>query len=583
LTAFKKARFAISLKCYRLTSLVRYLVLLAGMYFCFTANAFAQYRYLLHKTYAQRVFLLNKFYVEDLAVEDSATLFSRINNIRKLAIDNNDDDLLLETRLLRAHYFYYRKFPASVVLPMLDSLRLEGKEKGKLWLQAMAENTMALCNFFYHQNYELGFEHHRRVYDLIKNISPADFPHKQHCLAQMAGEYYFFNDFRETIFYDLQALQVSPAHLIDRDPSELGILNTLGLCYQNLNMTDSAQYYFLRAIALAKTAQSEIWDGIASGNLGYNLFIRKNYQAAAPLLKKDVSIAVKNGDWALASGSEIVLANISVLKKDIPAASAQVTLSRQYVSKSGQYQRFAKLYPLLAKWYALTNQPALSAIYLDSTVFVKDSLSRKFNALVAARAGQKVDLEREKAARENIVAQKTINILQRNVLAGVVILMMVAAVMVYRSQLKKIQRQKEQVMRAREELDDAARQLNDFTRNISEKNMLIELLEQQSSSETETLGRMQQSTILTDADWAYFKGLFERVHGGYLLRLKEKLPGLTPAETRFMALSKLGLSTREMAAMLGIGTDAIRQLRTRLRKKLNTGIDENFEEVAAGI
>jgi DNA-binding CsgD family transcriptional regulator len=571
------------LKCCRLNCLIRYLVLLAGLYFCFTTKTFAQYRYLLHKTYAQRVFLLNNFYVHDLAVDDSASLFSRIDNIRKLAIDNDDEDLLLETGLLRAHYFYYRKFPASVVLPMLDSLRLEGKAKGRLWLQAMAENTMALCDFFYHQNYELGFEHHRRVYDLIKNVSPADFPHKQHCLSQMAGEYYFFSDYREAIFYDLQALQAKPAHLIDRDPSELGILNTLGLCYQNMNMTDSAGYYFSRAITLAKTAQSETWDGIASGNLGYNLFIEKNYYAASPLLRKDVTIAVKNADWALASGSQMVLANISILKRDMPAASAEVTLSRQYVNKSGQYQRLAKLYPLLAKWYALKNQPVLTATYLDSAIFVKDSLSRKFNALIAARASQKVDLEREQAMRENIEVQKTIDILQRNVLAGVVILIMAVTVLVYRNQQKKVQSQKEQMVRARKELDDAAKQLNDFTRNISEKNMLIELLERQSISETETLSQLQQSTILTDADWAYFKGLFERVHAGYLQRLKEKLPGLTPAETRFMALSKLGHSTREMATMLGIGTDAIRQLRTRLRKKLNTGLDENFEEVAAGI
>src|SRR5471030_1936472 len=68
----------------------------------------AQYQNLLHKTFAQRAALLAVFNVEDLRTKDSVTLFNTINRIRKLAIDNHDDDLLLETKLMRAGYFYYR-------------------------------------------------------------------------------------------------------------------------------------------------------------------------------------------------------------------------------------------------------------------------------------------------------------------------------------------------------------------------------------------------------------------------------------------------------------------------------------------
>ena len=89
----------------------------------------------------------------------------------------------------------------------------------------------------------------------------------------------------------------------------------------------------------------------------------------------------------------------------------------------------------------------------------------------------------------------------------------------------------------------------------------------------------KKSTILTDDEWEYFRQLFEKVHAGYLQRLKEKFPGLTPAETRFMALSKLNLSSKEMAGTLGVGTDAIRQYRSRLRKKLNLTEEDNLQEL----
>jgi DNA-binding CsgD family transcriptional regulator len=106
------------------------------------------------------------------------------------------------------------------------------------------------------------------------------------------------------------------------------------------------------------------------------------------------------------------------------------------------------------------------------------------------------------------------------------------------------------------------------------------LLEQQHGNETnETLQQLRHSTILTDSDWEYFRDLFEKVHTGFLQRLKEKMPGLTPAETRFIVLSKLGLSGKEMAAMLGIGTDAISQIRSRVKKKLNLQEESSLDDM----
>ncbi len=566
---------------YRSQHILRIMLLIAPA-LCGALNVCGQDQQLVHKTFAERAVMLNRFYMKDLVDLDSVTLFKRINSIRKLAIDNHDDDLLAEAALARANYFYYRRMPFALYI--LDSLSQEGKRQGKLWLQIMAENTLALYNFDYVHHYEQGFEHHQRVYDMVKDLSPAEFPHKEWCLFQMGDEHYFFNDFREAIFYDLQAIKAIPPVSLAPFPVDISTLNTIGLCYQQLNMSDSAEYYFRRTISIAKERKEEPWIGIGSGNLGYSLFLKKDYTAAVPLLQKDVDLAVKYSDWGLASGSLMVLANISILNGDLNKAGGQITLCRQYVNRSGQYQRFQRLYPLMSKYYALTNHPAQAAIYLDSSIFVKDSLNRRFSGLQLLRASQQIDLERNRTAIANIESQKTINILERNGLLGVLILVMGATVLIYREQRKRVRLQKEIIVKARAELEDAAKQLNDFAKNIAEKNEMIGLLEQQTDGrDKEAVWKLQQSTILTDDDWAYFKGLFEKVHSGYLQRLREKLPGLTPAEVRFMALSKLGLNSREMAAMLGVGTEAIRQYRSRLRKKFNLHDEASIEEFAAQI
>lgn len=92
-----------------------------------------------------------------------------------------------------------------------------------------------------------------------------------------------------------------------------------------------------------------------------------------------------------------------------------------------------------------------------------------------------------------------------------------------------------------------------------------------------------ESIILTEAHWEQFKLLFERVYPNYLLRLRTTYPELTPAEVRLICLSRLSLSTREMAHRLGVSTDTVFKTRYRIRKKadLPDGIDLN--EVFAAI
>jgi tetratricopeptide (TPR) repeat protein len=210
----------------------------------FTGIGAEPYEYLASKTPAERVRLLLPFYHTTLINEDSAVVFRKIDSIRQVANEHNDDDLQMEVSLLYAHYFYYRKhiLPAKV-LSVLDSLKKEAIQRKKVWAEALAENMAALYNFNTLQHYEVAFEHHHRVYNLIKDLSPNEFPHKQNCLYQMANEYYFFNDFEESIRYNRLALQAEPPFKLYPPAIRIIILNTLGLSYQKLGRLDSSDYY----------------------------------------------------------------------------------------------------------------------------------------------------------------------------------------------------------------------------------------------------------------------------------------------------------------------------------------------------
>ena len=553
---------------------------------CFSCSfsCYAQEKNLLHKTYAQRLLPLSGLYNYIFETRDPVKIFPKIDSIKRLAIDNKDDDLLMEAKLLRANYFFVSNQPPKTVLAVIDSLKEEGVKMKKIWVQALAENTAALYNFDFLHQYEAGFERHQRVFHLIKEVSPVEFPYKQDCLNQIASEYFMFHDFREAIFFSQEALKAEPEIALHAFPMRLSILTTLGLCYQQLNNLDSSNYYFAESHKLATKYNSTVWKGISDGNLGYNYFLQKKYAQAIPLLQNDIAVAKDAKDWGLAAGSLMVLADISLRHNAIQEADQLLATARDYVYRSDQYSRLEKLYPLLAKLYAAKGNPVLAATFIDSSLLAKDSLARKFNTLQVTRATQKVEMEQLKAEVLSINDQKKIKILERNILIAIVLLLMFTSLAVYRQLRRKYLLKQRQLIFAEQELSLATKQLDDFTKRISEKNSIIELLEHEKSEGSQnTIIQLQQSTILPDEDWEYFRQLFEKVHAGFLQRLKEKMPGLTPAETRFMALSKLDLSNKEMASMLGVGTDAIRQYRSRLRKKFHLGEDGNIEEMVGSI
>jgi len=541
---------------------------------CGFTDLAAQHGHLLHKTYARRFPYLLDFYEHGLLNMDSVTAFAEIDAIKKLALDNGDDDLLMEAKLMRVHYYYYRHdFPADRLFAMMDSLKRESMRQNRVWAEALLENMAALTHFSRLGNYEKGFEHHERVYYLIKDLDPADFPHKQSCLYQMADQHFFFSDYAQSIFYLKQALAADSPHRQYR--YGMAILNTLGLSYQKLGLLDSSDYYFGLMRARALQNGDRVWEAIGAGNVGHNFFLRGDYARARPLLVKDAETALTYGDYGLASGAYMGLGHMALNEHRYAEAESLLTRGREYAYRSARYERLETLYPLLSKLYAVKGDAPQSMMFLDSALFVRDSLARRFNTLQMTRAKQKVELERHRAELQNIENQKNANILQRNVLIALVLLVFVAAWLLLASMNQRHRRRRErmdaQLRQAESELAFASGQLADFTRNISEKNDLIQTMQARLGEGAQTaVEELQRSIILTEDDWVNFKILFQRVHPQFFANLAQKYPEMTPGEVRFLALCKLNISTREMAAMLGVSMDAIRKLRHRLRKKLQT-------------
>ncbi len=328
---------------------------------------------------------------------------------------------------------------------------------------------------------------------------------------------------------------------------------------------------------------SRAWVGIISGNIGYNHFLQGDYEIAIPLLKKDIASALQDNDLGLAAGSLIPLGAIEVEEGKLIDAEKHLLDASSFIHKVQQPWRLEKLYPQLSKLYTAKGNKKLALAYLDSAVGIKDSLALEFSKLQVSRVQQKLEREQHLAELSELESERKLKLLQRNALIGVVLLLMIIAALVFRVLQSRYKQKKIELQKAELELETAKEQLNAFMANLAEKNKQIEALRNADTDNADVLSELHNVTILTQEDWIRFKQLFEKVHQGFLSRISEKLPDLSPAETRFMALSKPELSSKEMAGVLGVSQEAIRQYRLRLRKKLSIADQKELKEFIRNI
>lgn len=83
--------------------------------------------------------------------------------------------------------------------------------------------------------------------------------------------------------------------------------------------------------------------------------------------------------------------------------------------------------------------------------------------------------------------------------------------------------------------------------------------------------------------WDRFETSFQSLHGDFNRRLLERYPDLSPTDLKLSALLILGMSTKNLSAILSSTEGSIKVARHRLRKKLELGDKENLQTFLASV
>jgi tetratricopeptide (TPR) repeat protein len=549
-----------------------------------------------------------------LANKDTLNAPRVMLQMKAAAEQTHDERTILNFKRAEIDYDYITSEDTKDTL-ILNKLVSDAQEVLKTFDEKKYPEIAAMLNVYiantYYlklNRYSLAFEHYLMAYDLFRNISVKAFPDRHYAQYTIAMAYYQFNDYSNAIRLGKEIESLYQA----KDYISLFTVQMIGVSYVKLKLYDSALACYKWAFKNVDLSSNPgAWKGIALGSIGNVYFYTSQFDKAMPYLDSGVAYASRSNipdntaDFA-SNLSTIYLkqGNLQLVKKYVDIA--HIALQQSYtplltVQGFRWLSNCNTVYHALSAYYKATGNFDKALIYADSATFYKDSLNRRHDVNLKYQA--EILVEKEKTAQSEALLEQQISkqkVIRNSLVIVIGLLMLITLLLYNRSKLKSRHREEQLLTEkqlAETELKNARERLNEFTKSILEKNELIEQikaevmqlqLKQQEIPTSpiisdDSLKKLQESVLLTDEDWKNFTRLFDTVYEGFLNRLKQKLPELSPAETRFVALSKLKLNNKEMAAMLAVSTDAIRQTRSRLKKKLNltdeTGLEEALEKI----
>ena len=424
--------------------------------------------------------------------------------------------------------------------------------------------------------------------DLSEKVSEDIRPYDYQFLAEIL---YRVREYNSSIKYARKAANAWRNSGAGNKTYTVSCLNTVALGYHRQDKYDSALFYYSQALELAKKAGSSVWTGIVTGNMAQIYYAQKKYESAYPIFLNDYRTSKDSGYYDNAANSLQWAARTNLALGDKPAALKQVREAFDLLKLWTDDGYLRNAYYTATQIFRVMGNYDSAFYYYNLYASLNDSLERVVSRSSTDIAKARLNDEASRYSIQTLNREKKTQLVLRNItIAGIILLFLIILLITNRKMLKskmKMEKIQQEKLLMEQEAASARDQLRMFTENVIEKTNLIEKLEievkgkEVTSEQHSIISQLTQQTILTEQDWYTFRSLFEKIYPGFFVNLKDKFPDITVAEQRMAALTRLHLTTKQIASMLGISLDSVHKSRQRLRQRFQVGAETNLDELVA--
>ncbi len=360
--------------------------------------------------------------------------------------------------------------------------------------------------------------------------------------------------FGQTQSREINKLQEQLAHAIGR--VKVNLLNRLIGAYQPIDSVKSYDY-FKRAIILCEKHNYDTQEYNAYIYLTGGFNAKNQHYKAINTLKKTILFAQENN-----------------LPKAIGFANSDI----------GEQYLFLNDYQNAEKY----QQKALQLFTKSNSAFGRSVAYERLGLIYMTKNNIEKN-EHEISQQNTIIKQKKKQIFLLIVI-GILLLILLTILIVF-IVISKQQREKillKENIYLQKELDLKNKDLVYQVSMIFTKNQVINRVAQVLINSSDDFKHANRKLIrgivrelkqnMDETGWQEFEMRFAQVHQGFYNRLDKQFPDLTKTERKLCALLKLGMSSKEIAAITMTRCESVDTGRSRLRKKLGlTGDDNLFE------
>ncbi|MBL4586591.1 MAG: tetratricopeptide repeat protein [Flavobacteriales bacterium] len=353
---------------------------------------------------------------------------------------------------------------------------------------------------------------------------------------------------------------------------------------------ETALQYSLKSYEIRKQIGDMKGQGESLNNLAISYMGLKNWNQALTYLEEAIQLKTMANDLTQMT---VILNNMGHCHQrlgDPEQAMKYFNLSLEKGNENGQMGDVVTAMRNIMRLYAKQKMFEQAYDMQLKMSHIKDSLTRVEKAETISDL--EVRYETEKKEHEIVLLQQEQSITTNRWLTLALGLFLIIIMgFLYADNQKRKHTQERQLLVAEDELKKVElesmsdrlkynrNKLKQFTENLLRKTELISELEvrvkeladdpnEASEKSRKLVQDFSTVRILTDQDWNEFKNLFEEVHEGLLHKLLKSHQNLTDGEQRLFLLMKLGLSTKEIANILGVSPDSVKKGRYRLKKKM---------------
>jgi DNA-binding CsgD family transcriptional regulator len=369
--------------------------------------------------------------------------------------------------------------------------------------------------------------------------------------------------------------------------------NTIGLAYHRMGLYDSAFLYYEKSKKLSsqlsnKTA-GKVWHCIVSANMGQIDFAQARYSVALPLFVMDYQISKENGIYDNAGNSLQWAAKTNLALGNKAEALHQIRESFALLKKwPNPANYFQNAYLTASQIFKALGDDDSAYYYSRKYTLLHDSLEKKIYQSSISISQLRLNNEKNRYSIQRLEMEKTDQLQKRNYIIALIILVGAIVLLLINRQRQKL-KLKAQIVdqekrRIETEMESAREKLKIFRQSIVEKTSLISKLQQQVENKISTkegeklIEELSHQTILTEEDWLKFKSLFSTIYPDFFEKMNQQVSNITQAEQRMAALTRLHLTTKQMAAILGISPNSVIKSKQRLRQRFNLQTDQHVEE-----